>query len=197
MQMSQLLDARGPARVGSATSKKRLFQTFGEMAQPRFYGLNASAVVEALQERESLGPHGCRPWRGAARHARLERAGPGAWRVFWKLDRPLGLRFVDKSPGRIWSLQLLAPAMPGWTHLKSAGVVSRTTPAQTQRVRKKPVALMTRPCEIHRDLVERRRDEWRREGGIFLKMLNTRPIVPLHETARGRWSINFGKSRFG
>jgi len=48
MQMSQLLDAEALRVIGSATSKKRLFQTLGEMAHT-VYGLNASAVVEALQ----------------------------------------------------------------------------------------------------------------------------------------------------
>lgn len=133
MQMSELLDADALRVIGSATSKKRLFQTLGDMAQS-VYGLSGSAVVEALQERESLGPTGV--GHGVALpHARLD----GVDRVlgvFLKLDRPLDYGSVDKSPVDL-VFALFAPRDAGVNHLKALAFVSRTlrNPAVCEKLR--------------------------------------------------------------
>ena len=57
MDLSTILKSEAVRVVTSASSKKRLLQEFGDLAASA-YGLEASRVVEALQERENLGPTG-------------------------------------------------------------------------------------------------------------------------------------------
>ncbi|MBN2759179.1 MAG: PTS sugar transporter subunit IIA [Rhodobacteraceae bacterium] len=133
MQMSELLDAGALRVIGSATSKKRLFQTIGEMAHS-VYDLPATSVIEALQERESLGPTGV--GHGVALpHARLDEVGR-VLGVFLKLERPLDYGSVDKSPVDL-VFALFAPRDAGVEHLKALAFVSRTlrNPAVCEKLR--------------------------------------------------------------
>ncbi len=122
MKMSELLDTSTVRVLGAATSKKRLFRTLGEIAQAA-HGVPEGAVVDALQDRESLGPTGV--GNGVALpHARLD----GIDRVmgiFVKLDRALDYGAVDKSPVDL-VFALLAPRDAGVAHLKALAFVSRT-----------------------------------------------------------------------
>ena len=70
MELSKLLIPGAVRFVSQMPAKKRLFQELSEIAA-QTYGLSAAAVVEGLQERESLGPTGV--GHGLALpHARLE-----------------------------------------------------------------------------------------------------------------------------
>lgn len=122
MELSQLLQPNAVKAMGHVTSKKRLFQDLGDIAQA-VYGLNAADTVDALQERESLGPTGV--GHGVALpHARLH----GLDRVvgvFIRLERPLDFDAVDRQPVDL-IFALFAPKSSGVDHLKALALVSRT-----------------------------------------------------------------------
>lgn len=122
MQLSEILSAEGVRIVGAASSKKRLFHDLGELAES-CYGLDATRVVEALLEREALGPTGV--GQGIALpHARLE----GIDRVsglFLRVEKPLDFDSVDRQPVDL-VFALFAPASAGVDHLKALALVSRT-----------------------------------------------------------------------
>ncbi|WP_413868836.1 PTS sugar transporter subunit IIA [Albidovulum sp.] len=122
MDLSHLLKPAAVRVLGHATSKKRLFQDLAEIAQT-VYGLNAAETVDALQERESLGPTGV--GHGVALpHARLH----GLDRVvgaFIRLEKPLDFDAVDRQPVDL-VFALLAPKDSGVEHLKALALVSRT-----------------------------------------------------------------------
>ncbi|WP_413873820.1 PTS sugar transporter subunit IIA [Albidovulum sp.] len=122
MDLSHLLKPAAVRALGYATSKKRLFQDIAEVAQT-VYGLNAAETVDALQERESLGPTGV--GHGVALpHARLH----GLDRVvgvFIRLEKPLDFDAVDRQPVDL-VFALLAPKDSGVEHLKALALVSRT-----------------------------------------------------------------------
>lgn len=104
------------------TSKKRLFQDLGEIAAS-VYDLTLNDTVDALQERESLGPTGV--GHGVALpHARIE----GLDRVvgtFLRLESPMDFDAVDRQPVDL-IFALFAPAESGVDHLKALALVSRT-----------------------------------------------------------------------
>jgi PTS system nitrogen regulatory IIA component len=113
----------GAIRVTAAVkSKKRLFQDLAELAQAS-YGIDAALAVDALQERESLGPTGV--GHGVALpHARLD----GLSRVvgaFIRLERPFDYGSVDRAPVDL-VFALFAPREAGVEHLKALALVSRT-----------------------------------------------------------------------
>ncbi|MEI4485477.1 PTS sugar transporter subunit IIA [Frigidibacter sp. MR17.14] len=122
MELATLLNPGAVKAVSHVTSKKRLFQDLGDIAQA-IYGLNASDTVDALQERESLGPTGV--GHGVALpHARLH----GLDRVvgiFFKLEKPMDFDAVDRQPVDL-IFALLAPKSSGVDHLKALALVSRT-----------------------------------------------------------------------
>jgi len=122
MHVSNILRPDGVKVLGSASSKRRLFQELSEMAQAS-WGLEPQAVCEALLEREGLGPTGV--GHGVALpHARLA----GVARVqglFLRLDRPIDFDAVDRQPVDL-VFCLLAPASAGVEHLKALALVSRT-----------------------------------------------------------------------
>lgn len=122
MELSSILKAEAVRTIGSASSKKRLFQEIGDMAFAA-YGLDASQTVDALLDRESLGPTGV--GHGVALpHARL----PGIDRVvgvFLMLEKPLDFGAVDRQPVDI-AFSLFAPEESGVEHLKALALVSRT-----------------------------------------------------------------------
>ncbi|WP_417262373.1 PTS sugar transporter subunit IIA [Celeribacter sp.] len=122
MDISKILDPQAVKVVGKMTSKKRLFQDLGEIAAS-VYGLTLNDTVDALQERESLGPTGV--GHGVALpHARIE----GLDRVvgtFLRLESPMDFDAVDRQPVDL-VFALFAPAESGVDHLKALALVSRT-----------------------------------------------------------------------
>lgn len=122
MQLSDILIPEAVKLVGSASSKKRLFQDLGSLAEG-CYRLGPTQVVEALMDREALGPTGV--GHGVALpHARL----PGLEKVqgmFLRLEKPVDFNAVDRQPVDL-VFALLAPAEAGVEHLKALALVSRT-----------------------------------------------------------------------
>lgn len=122
MELSELLRPAAVKVVGAISSKKRLFLTLGEIAAATT-GINAEAAVDALLERESLGPTGV--GKGVALpHARiggLEQVSG----VFLRLEKPLDYDSVDRQPVDL-IFALFAPRTAGVEHLKALALVSRT-----------------------------------------------------------------------
>ncbi len=127
MQISDILKPEAVRVFGAASSKKRLFQEIADVAQLA-YGLSSQTTVEALLDRESLGPTGV--GHGVALpHARLD----GLDKVvgaFVKLDTPLEFGAVDRQPIDI-AFALFAPEDAGVEHLKALALVSRTLREQS------------------------------------------------------------------
>ena len=122
MQISDILSPAAVRTMSQITSKKRLFQEIAEQARA-IYGVDAVQTLDALQERESLGPTGV--GHGVALpHARID----GIERVrgiFIRLDRPLDYGSVDRAPVDL-VFALFAPRDAGVEHLKALALVSRT-----------------------------------------------------------------------
>ena len=122
MEITQLLEPSAVKLVSKLTSKKRLFHHLGEIAEAA-HGLNIDKTINALQERESLGPTGV--GHGVALpHARIE----GLDRVigaFVRLDTPLEFDAVDRQPVDL-VFALFAPVESGVEHLKALALISRT-----------------------------------------------------------------------
>lgn len=122
MQLSDLLQPAAVKVLANVTSKKRLFQDLGDIAQG-VYGLDATATVDALQERESLGPTGV--GHGVALpHARLHGL-TSVVGVFLRLEKALDFDAVDRQPVDL-VFALFAPKDSGVDHLKALALVSRT-----------------------------------------------------------------------
>jgi nitrogen PTS system EIIA component len=122
MDLSSLLKPAAVRVASHATSKKRLFQDLADIAMS-VYRLEPAETVNALQERESLGPTGV--GHGVALpHARLE----GLDRVvgvFIRLERAMDFDAVDRQPVDL-IFALFAPKDSGVEHLKALALVSRT-----------------------------------------------------------------------
>lgn len=122
MQLSELLKADSVKVIGGCTSKKRLFNDLGGLAESA-HNLSVNTVIDALIERETLGPTGV--GHGVALpHARIE----GLDQViglFLKLEKPLDFDAVDRQPVDL-IFCLLAPVEAGVEHLKALALVSRT-----------------------------------------------------------------------
>ena len=122
MKLSSLVTPSAVRVVGHVTSKKRLFQDLAEVGAG-LYGFGVSAAVEALQERESLGPTGV--GHGIALpHARIDGLQQVAG-VFFRLERPLEFGSVDRQPVDL-VFALFAPRDAGVEHLRALALVSRT-----------------------------------------------------------------------
>jgi len=122
MRLGDILRPQSVRVLASTSSKKRLFQDLGEMAQVS-YALEPARVVEALMERESLGPTGV--GNGVALpHARLA-ALTQVRGLFLRLERALDFDAIDRQPVDL-VFCLLAPASAGVEHLKALALVSRT-----------------------------------------------------------------------
>lgn len=122
MQLSTIVKPAAVRAYPQASSKKRLFQDISELAE-QVYGQDASQTLDALQERESLGPTGV--GNGVALpHARLHGLASVAG-VFVKLDKALDFDAVDRQPVDL-IFALLAPKGSGVDHLKALALVSRT-----------------------------------------------------------------------
>ncbi|KMK65524.1 PTS sugar transporter subunit IIA [Puniceibacterium sp. IMCC21224] len=110
-------------KVLSATSsKKRLMHDVADLAQAA-YGIPAGRAVEALMDRESLGPTGV--GHGVALpHARISDLDEVSG-VFILLEKPIDFEAVDRQPVDV-IFGLFAPEDAGVEHLKALALVSRT-----------------------------------------------------------------------
>lgn len=147
MQLSTLIKPEAVRVFNAMSSKKRLFQELGEVAGAA-YGLRPGAVIEALQERESLGPTGV--GHGVALpHARLV----GLEQVrgaFIRLEKPVDFGAVDRQPVDL-VFALFAPQDSGVDHLKALALVSRTMRDSTVCAK---LRANTDPATLHAVLTE-------------------------------------------
>ena len=122
MQLSSILKPEAVKVLSAVSSKKRLFQELGDLVHSA-HGLESTATVEALSDRESLGPTGV--GHGVALpHARM--AGVEAViGAFVLLEKPIDFGAVDRQPVDI-AFALVAPENAGVDHLKALALVSRT-----------------------------------------------------------------------
>lgn len=122
MELSDILKPGAVKLVTGVSSKKRLFHDLSEIASSE-YGLSESAVFEALQDRENLGPTGV--GKGVALpHARLQNI-DSVCGVFVRIENPLEFESADKLPVDL-VFALFAPENAGVEHLKALALVSRT-----------------------------------------------------------------------
>ena len=122
MELSKILKPEAVKTLSSCTSKKRLFHDLGDIALLA-YGFEASEVIDALINRESLGPTGV--GHGIALpHARLADV-DGVCGMFLRLEKPIDFDAVDRQPVDL-IFALLAPENAGVDHLKALALVSRT-----------------------------------------------------------------------
>lgn len=138
MELSSILKPEAVKVFSGTSSKKRLFQEIGDIASSA-YGLNSAETVDALLERENLGPTGV--GHGVALpHARLD----GLEKVvglFLMLEKPIEFGAVDRQPVDI-AFALFAPEEAGVEHLKALALVSRTLrePTLCSKLRANPDA---------------------------------------------------------
>jgi len=122
MEISKILRPEAVRMLSAVSSKKRLMHELGDIAEA-VYGLKAPSVVEALLERENLGPTGV--GHGVALpHARMD----GLEEVsgaFVLLEKPVDFDAVDRQPVDL-VFALFAPKEAGVEHLKALALVSRT-----------------------------------------------------------------------
>ena len=122
MNLSEILDPMAVKFLSSASSKKRLFHSLGDIADEA-YGVSQDDAVSSLLERETLGPTGV--GRGVALpHARI----PTLTRVvglFVRLEKAVEFDAVDRQPVDL-VFALFAPSDSGVDHLKALALVSRT-----------------------------------------------------------------------
>ena len=122
MQLADILQQGAVKMLGGCTSKKRLFHDLGAMAE-QSYQMPSVDVIEALIERESLGPTGV--GHGIALpHARLADV-DRVRGLFLRLEKPLNFDSVDRQPVDL-VFALLAPEEAGVEHLRALALVSRT-----------------------------------------------------------------------
>jgi PTS system nitrogen regulatory IIA component len=122
MQLGTILKPDAVKSISSCTSKKRLFHDLGDLAESS-YGLSADVVIEALMDRENLGPTGV--GQGIALpHARIAPADK-VLGLFLRLEKPLNFDAVDRQPVDL-VFALIAPENAGVDHLKALALVSRT-----------------------------------------------------------------------
>lgn len=122
MELSGILKSEAVKTLTSCTSKKRLFHDLGDIAFAA-YGFEAGDVIDALINREGLGPTGV--GHGIALpHARLANV-DGVCGMFLRLEKPIDFDAVDRQPVDL-IFALLAPENAGVDHLKALALVSRT-----------------------------------------------------------------------
>jgi len=122
MEFSDILSSKAVKVIAHSTSKKRLFRDIGEQAE-LCYGLDPATIVDALLDRETLGPTGV--GNGIALpHARLDSI-DSVVSVFVRLEKPMDFGAVDRQPVDL-VFGLFAPQAAGVDHLKALALVSRT-----------------------------------------------------------------------
>lgn len=136
MDLSNILKPEAVRVLSGVSSKKRLFQELGDVAEA-VYGLDAPRVVDALLERESLGQTGV--GQGVALpHARIDGLEHVVGAVI-VLEKPLDFSAADRQPVDI-VFSLFAPEDSGVDHLKALALVSRTlrVPSLCNKLRSNP-----------------------------------------------------------
>ena len=127
MEFSNLLKPEAIRIFSSVSSKKRLLHDIAGIAEA-CYQTDYSQTVEALIERESLGPTGVGGGI-ALPHARLEQLDKVVG-AFVLLENPVEFDAIDKQPVDI-VFGLFAPKSAGVEHLKALALVSRTLREQS------------------------------------------------------------------
>jgi len=122
MNLSSLLEPSAVRVLTDVTSKKRLLQGIADLAEG-LIGVDRGRILEALQDREGLGPTGVGDGV-ALPHARLADL-TRVHGAFLRLERPIGFAAVDRRPVDL-VFALFAPADGGVDHLKALALVSRT-----------------------------------------------------------------------
>lgn len=122
MKINDLITPSEVKVMASGTSKKRLFHELGDLAQAR-YDLNPQRTVEALMERETLGPTGVGDGV-ALPHARMSDV-TRVCGLFVRMEKPIDFDAVDRMPVDL-VFALFAPVDAGVEHLRALAVVSRT-----------------------------------------------------------------------
>jgi PTS system nitrogen regulatory IIA component len=121
MLLSEILKPDAVRSVGKTIAKKRVLQEAAQLAGT-VYDIDENTALDALQERESLGPTGV--GEGVAiPHARI----PGIDKVvgtFFRLEKPMDYDSVDRQPVDL-VFTLFAPIESGVDHLKALALVSR------------------------------------------------------------------------
>lgn len=122
MDISSILRPSAVKVTGTVSSKKRLFLDLGEIASGAL-GLSLEATVQALLDRENLGPTGV-GGGVALPHARLADLDKVSG-AFLRLEKPLDFESADRQPVDL-VFALFAPKNAGVEHLKALALVSRT-----------------------------------------------------------------------
>ena len=151
MEFSNLLKPEAIRIFSSVSSKKRLLHDLAGLAEA-CYSADYSTTVEALIERESLGPTGVGGGI-ALPHARLENLDHVVG-AFVLLENPVEFDAIDKQPVDI-VFSLFAPKAAGVEHLKALALVSRTLREQSivAKLRSNPDAttlytILTEPTNV-------------------------------------------------
>ena len=122
MELYNLLHPEAVKVVAAASSKKRVLHDMAQLAG-NCYDMRAEVLLEALLEREKLGPTGV--GNGVALpHARSMDVGRVCG-AFILLESPVDFGSVDKLPVDV-IFGLFAPENAGVDHLKALAKVSRT-----------------------------------------------------------------------
>lgn len=147
MDFSSLLKPEAIRVFSSVSSKKRLMHDLAGVAE-LCYNTNYTHAVEALLEREALGPTGV-GGGVALPHARLEELDQVVG-AFVLLENPIEFEAIDKQPVDI-IFSLFAPKSAGVEHLKALALVSRTLREQSivSKLRSNP-----NPTTLHTILTE-------------------------------------------
>ena len=138
MNLFDLLKPEAVRVISAASSKKRLLHAISDIANAA-YGIDSSKSVDALMERENLGPTGV--GNGVALpHARLPEL-DRVRGVFVLLEKPVEFRAVDHQPVDLF-FALFAPENAGVEHLKALASASRTLrdPSVCAKLRANPNA---------------------------------------------------------
>ena len=151
MEFSNLLKPEAIRVFSSVSSKKRLLHDIAGIAEA-CYQTDYSQTVEALMERESLGPTGVGGGI-ALPHARLEQLDKVVG-AFVLLENPVEFDAIDKQPVDI-VFGLFAPKSAGVEHLKALALVSRTLREQSivAKLRSNPkpstlYTILTEPANV-------------------------------------------------
>lgn len=147
MDFSSLLKPEAIRVFSSVSSKKRLMHDLAGVAE-LCYNTNYTHAVEALLEREALGPTGV-GGGVALPHARLEELDRVVG-AFVLLENPIEFEAIDKQPVDV-IFSLFAPKSAGVEHLKALALVSRTLREQSivSKLRSNPD-----PTTLHTILTE-------------------------------------------
>jgi PTS system nitrogen regulatory IIA component len=127
MEFLNLLKPEAVRIYSSVSSKKRLLHDLAGIAE-MCYHTDYSKTVEALIEREALGPTGV-GGGVALPHARLENLNHVVGALIL-LESPVEFEAIDKQPVDV-IFSLFAPKTAGVEHLKALALVSRTLREQS------------------------------------------------------------------